>query len=77
MREWCGLTGAQERRAELEPCFETILAKARHLDRITNFRVEEGLDSDQFLTTELHTAYGQSLDGCKLREMNKEARKTG
>jgi glycosyltransferase involved in cell wall biosynthesis len=70
---WGDIVGARARWAELEGDFETILAKARHLDRIAELRLEEGLKLDEFLVAELHGAYRQSFDGCRLRGIVKGA----
>jgi glycosyltransferase involved in cell wall biosynthesis len=68
---WGDIPYAQERWAQLEPNFETVLAMARHLDYIATLRVEEGLTLDDFLVTELHRAYLQSFDGCRVRGIAK------
>ena len=70
---WGDIPGAQERWAALEPYFESVLAKARHLDGIANHRIEEGLELAPALVTELHNAYWQSFDGYRLRGMVKAA----
>ena len=67
VRAWCDIPRAQERWPKLENDFETILTKARHLDRIASLRVQEGFELDGFLVTELHRAYWQSFDGCRWR----------
>ena len=53
-----------------------VLTKARHLDRIANLRIDEGLVLDRFLRTELHRAYTQSFDGCRWRGIFRAARET-
>ncbi len=67
IRIWGDIPGARERWVELETDFDAILTKARHLDRIAALRTEEGLELDDFLLTELHKAYWQSFNGCRLR----------
>jgi len=73
VRTWGDIPRAQERWAVLEPYLETILASARHLDGMANERTEEGLELDPALVTELHNAYWQSFDGCRLRGIVKAA----
>ena len=70
---WGRIQGAEERWAALEPNFETVLANARHLDDLVNHRIEEGLELDPALVAELHNAYWQSFDGCRLRGIVKAA----
>jgi glycosyltransferase involved in cell wall biosynthesis len=73
---WGDIPGAQERWAMLEPYFETILANARRLDDMANEKIEKGLKLDSALVTELHRAYWQSFDGCRLRGIVKAAAKS-
>jgi len=74
VRTWGDIPRAQERWPELKDNFETILTKARHLDKIANLRADEGLALGSFLTTELHKAYTQSFDGCRWRGIAKAAK---
>ncbi len=73
IRNWGDIPRARERWVELEADFDTILTKARHLDRIAALRAEGGLELDDFLVTELHKAYRQSFDGCRLRGVTRAA----
>jgi glycosyltransferase involved in cell wall biosynthesis len=73
VRIWGDIPRARERWPKLKSDFETILSKTRHLDKIANLRVDEGLALDRFLTTELHNAYTQSFDGCRWRGIAKAA----
>lgn len=70
---WGGIPGALERWKELEPHLETVLARARGLEEIVNLRVAEGLELEPALLAELHDAYWQSFDGCRLRGIVKAA----
>ena len=77
IRIWGDVVRARERWGELEADFDTILTKARHLDRIAALRAEAGLELDDFLVTELHKAYRQSFDGCRLRGVTRAAQERG
>ena len=70
VQSWTEMVGADEEWETIKPAFEMMLHSARELDRIANFKLDLGLELEDFTKNLLYRAYGIAFRACKLKGIN-------